>query len=332
MREYPIYLSDRGQKALDVLFDGLEAGELYNVDYKEACYVLGGEFERTTNVPIKDLETRSPVWFVARHVSESLGMVTSINRLIRDHEKWLKNPTVSRYDLDVVQEVPDAALIVVQDVLEVLKSWKVYVDLRKTLKPMIVKGRKPTPKKALDPNAPMQTKGTCPACFRPMVVKDDRVVRHGWKESGWRRVGEYGNVYHSTPCFCTNYKPFEVSPEGTRAYLDRVLKPFEASETKYLVDLEARPEMLQAVLKADPVTCIPFKPPEGQNRRTWPGKLVKVYRDAEDKDESRLYETWLKSRVNAVEAQLKAVRAEIAQKEKAVAEWKPGKLWEEQAS
>jgi len=329
MREYPLHLSERGRKELDVLFDGLEAGEIYNVDYKEACYVLGGEFERTTNAPIKKLEARSPIWFVARHVSESLGMVASINRLIRDHEKWLKNPTVRHYDLDVAQEVPEGAVAVVEDVLAVLKSWKVYVDLRKALKPLIAKGRKPTPKKAPDPNAPMQTKGTCPCCFRPLVVKGNKMVRHGWKESGWRRVGEYGNAYHSAPCFCSGYKPFEVSPKGTQEYLTTMLKPFEVSETKFLAALEARPETLQEMLKYNPMTGQPFVTPEGQNRRTWAGKLVVVNRDTEDRGERRVYEDWLKRRIRAVEAQLKAVRAEIAEKEKAVAEWNPGKLWEE---
>lgn len=88
------------------------------------------------------------------------------------------------------------------------------------------------------------TKGTCGACFRAMrLTKDGLVVRHGWSEfGGTRRVGEYGNVAHSGPCFGVGWAPYEVSPECTRAFLTQVLFPMGLNANAYLQRLGTRPE------------------------------------------------------------------------------------------
>ena len=70
------------------------------------------------------------------------------------------------------------------------------------------------------------TKGTCGACFRKMALDaNGRVLRHGWREVGGRRVGDYGNVYHTGNCFGCGRLPFEVSPDCTRDFVAEVLLP-----------------------------------------------------------------------------------------------------------
>lgn len=68
------------------------------------------------------------------------------------------------------------------------------------------------------------TKGTCGACFKKFALDaNGRVLRHGWREVGGRRVGDYGNVYHSGSCFGCGRLPFEVSPDCTRDFVAEVL-------------------------------------------------------------------------------------------------------------
>ena len=64
-------------------------------------------------------------------------------------------------------------------------------------------------------------RGLCPACFGQYDVNArGKIQRHGWLESGGRRAGEYGNVWHQGGCFgAQGFEPFEISPKGTEAYV-----------------------------------------------------------------------------------------------------------------
>jgi hypothetical protein len=67
-------------------------------------------------------------------------------------------------------------------------------------------------------------KRTCPCCFRTMALVSGTIIaRHGWTESGGRRVGEYGNAWHSGSCYGVDELPFEVSCEGTKKYHSRLV-------------------------------------------------------------------------------------------------------------
>jgi hypothetical protein len=85
-------------------------------------------------------------------------------------------------------------------------------------------------------------KGTCGACFRKMALDaNGRVLRHGWREVGGRRVGSYGNVYHSGPCFGVARLPFEVSPDCTIAFVAEVLLPMALATGTRIDALAANP-------------------------------------------------------------------------------------------
>jgi hypothetical protein len=91
----------------------------------------------------------------------------------------------------------------------------------------------------------MTKRGTCPVCFREFDVLDDGTLhRHGWSETGGtRRKGEYGNVWHSGSCYGTDFAPFEVSPEGTWSYLERVVFPTAMNIENVLTRLSTRPTL-----------------------------------------------------------------------------------------
>lgn len=92
----------------------------------------------------------------------------------------------------------------------------------------------------------MAKKGTCGACFRLMsLTAAGKVVRHGWAEvGGKRRVGEYGNVIHTGPCFGAGWDPYEVSPECTKAFVERVLFPMGVGAKATIAHYASRPDLV----------------------------------------------------------------------------------------
>lgn len=89
------------------------------------------------------------------------------------------------------------------------------------------------------------TKGTCPACFRLMALSRGKLSRHGWQEQGGRRVGEYGLAWHVGACFGVGWDPFEVSPDGTVAYVKKVLVPTRTGIENALANLATRPTLYE---------------------------------------------------------------------------------------
>lgn len=88
----------------------------------------------------------------------------------------------------------------------------------------------------------LQLRGTCPACFGEFQLHDDAgktiVGRHGWQEIGGRQVGVYDRVTHDGSCFGADWAPFELSPEGTWAFLREVVFPRALREQAWLDKLQ----------------------------------------------------------------------------------------------
>lgn len=109
---------------------------------------------------------------------------------------------------------------------------KAYVDAHKVTKPL-TKAQKRRSQERL---------GTCPCWFK--LDSNNRIVRHGWREGGGRRKGQYGRTWHSGQCFGVGYRPFEYSCEGTRHFrehLESTTLPAIEAEIQRLKD---RPEAL----------------------------------------------------------------------------------------
>ncbi len=96
-------------------------------------------------------------------------------------------------------------------------------------------------------NTKTVTKGTCGACFRTMVLNaHGRIVRHGWREVGVRKVGDYGNVWHSGTCFGSAWHPFETSTDCTNAFLTDVLFPMSLRADAAVEWIATNPPLIYA--------------------------------------------------------------------------------------
>ena len=89
--------------------------------------------------------------------------------------------------------------------------------------------------------------GTCPACFRSMAVEGGKIVRHGWTEQGQRRVGQYGNAWHTGQCFGAGWSPFEVSPAGTVAYVTQAVWPEALAAANEIARLAGMPRLVVSI-------------------------------------------------------------------------------------
>jgi hypothetical protein len=67
----------------------------------------------------------------------------------------------------------------------------------------------------------IENTGTCPCCFKNVkLVGGGVLMRHGWQVGGDRQKGVWNQSWHSGPCFGTGLVPFEVSPEGTKSFIE----------------------------------------------------------------------------------------------------------------
>lgn len=87
------------------------------------------------------------------------------------------------------------------------------------------------------------TIGTCPACFRTFDIVEGRLRKHGWQEQGGREVGVYNKAWHSGECFGVAYEPFEISAEGTWAYLHQVVFPSALAAQNRMTYIATRPAL-----------------------------------------------------------------------------------------
>lgn len=315
---------DRCRAALDKLLSAAEGSPLYNVDYKDAKETLGRAFEELWKArvaapfrhgkgfghPQAALDDHLNVY----QLHTTPGQLKKLNRL--------KPATKLGYHKEHRFDEVDPAMVAA--CRECLEAAAPLAELVKELKGKVVKGRKPNNSQP-DPEALAKeaAKRTCPCCFRAMALTaDGRVVRHGWRESGGRRVGSYGNVWHVGQCFGSGYEPYEVSCQGTKDYHAALLK-VEAQMVEALATLEARPAKLHGS----------YKKGWGRNAETVKFTLVDDGGDPENltwKDRPDSYSNpagsyaWnLKQRLDQAKAELKMLRADLATLAKAVEDWKP---------
>lgn len=183
--------------------------------------------------------------------------------------------------------------------------------------------------------------GTCPCCFRKQKARDTRMVLHGYQRPG------YGYIVGD--CFGVRYAPFEVSCDGTKAYIAR-LSQIRQGYQERLAALQARPANLteenavwvgynapsaiagrksvyHEVARDAPATMAETEIPDAKvdayslseferlvGRPAKPGvAIVRL----------RAYDRILAEKIGEVETSIARISRHISDLEKKVAEWKP---------
>lgn len=140
--------------------------------------------------------------------------------------------------------------------------------------------------------------GTCSVCFNTQklrVVRGQKLLAlHGYERPG---IG-----FIQGRCFGVDYPPYELSCEGTKAYLARI-PDFIASTREGIKSLLARPEILWGV--------------------RFDGSTEELRRDAPTKRGVAVYERELKAQISRQQANLRGLEGEQKRLTKAVRDWKP---------
>lgn len=184
---------------------------------------------------------------------------------------------------------------------EVLVEVAKVAELVKSVKPYIVKGRKP-------PEHPREidltNTGLCSVCGkRHKLDRVDKIVDHGFQISD----GVHYFGYRVGHCFGVGYPPFEISVEGTKAYLvylkDGLVRMKEALErlkTGALTEVTVMvTQRVEGVRKEVPVTY-----PKG----------------------TREYAREIENRIWQHESQIRFLESDIEIQTERIAEWKPQPL------
>jgi hypothetical protein len=304
--------TDRCAQALQTILAAADGTPLYNVDYKDAKYWLDRAVEAAYRAKVSEPYLHGKGSNPQSDLDWHLGSLHNLNDAISRVKKLGKLKPTSQLNDCLFQDVDPEMVAAVREVLEAVQPVALLV---KELRGSVVKGRKPTkPTKAkLEALEKEAAKRTCPCCFRAMQVKDGKMVRHGWKESGGRRQGEYGNAWHVGECFGVSYAPYEVSDLGTRKFLE-YLEEIEKQEVASLERLNARPAEMSYSKRV-------------RKDMRWVNEIVKVQDDGKPLKRSYSPETTyanvLLDAIYNKEQDLKFLRRDMATLRKAIEDWKP---------
>ena len=166
----------------------------------------------------------------------------------------------------------------------------------------------------------MPTLGTCPVCERPIRVRTGKIVHHGYARPG------RGHIVGD--CYGVGHPPYEVSSDGTRAYLGKVVRPRLDMARDYLDRLE-RNEV--EVLHAEESVPVPTTKDRRGIPRADPGWTTwwfPVHRPEAGGSSSGRWMRLYKDTLHTTHHEVRTLTSEAERCERLVVDWRPGELHE----
>lgn len=175
------------------LENAIDAGEIYNVDFNEWKYQanIWGLNVDMTNLQDKYLD----IPYEDRDASDS------------DIYYGVSGATILTFPTKkLISLIEESDSELANGVREAIIKWAPICEMFKTLKPMIIKGRKPS---GSTPARTLENTGTCACCGKNIKMNDEgKLVDHGYTTDRGYRNGQ---------CIGTHKRPIEVSDEGLLA-------------------------------------------------------------------------------------------------------------------
>ncbi len=205
------------EKTLQQITEALEAGLIYNVDWKllkeSINRQLSKGYKAVTSVPYLALprdENTGERAGVPREVSLELyyAQGPQIHANMQNKIAKLERTFGNHWMVKAARDYADAVLPIIADANKI--------------KATITKARKPREGARQTDERTIENTGTCAVCG--MNVKRDKrgnIVDHGYRVSWHERQGG---------CYGVGYKPIELSPEGAEHYLTVIAAMLEHAE------------------------------------------------------------------------------------------------------
>jgi len=212
-------IAQKFESSLKAIEQGVADKKMWNSDYENFKYWVNEGCEKALDQaaePWRDqYRAGQRPTYSANDPRFNIGYMVSplhargfLNRL----KKYANEPAVAAY-ITVLEEVAPVG------------------ELMKTLKPYIVKGRKPNPNPGPEPD--LTNTGVCPVCMkRQKLTFDSKMVDHGYTvPQGWG--GRNGH------CLGFKHQPYELSNEGCIFFKGILVRQREGN-LEYIQKLEAR--------------------------------------------------------------------------------------------
>jgi hypothetical protein len=263
-------------EALDA---AITAGEIYNVSFNEWKTYGGSRMLEADIDAIREEFTYAGKW--ESRMDDEMAIIDALNYNITQFpskklEKALE--TVMNHSCE------NPVMLAVDELVD---KWEVVGDKFRTLKGMIVKGRKPSTTPRVTPVRTLDNTGTCPVCGANVKMSGGKIVSHGFTiKYGWQE----GN------CFGVGYDPIEVSDEGVVAYRAMIL---DMVQDRVMSKIKLITNRLVIIICNDH------------------GEVVISHRDGEDG-----YQRILDLRCMNIDSDIRHMNRDIAMRDKMIKVWK----------
>jgi hypothetical protein len=288
---------DRFNAALRTIQEGLDAGKIYNQEFQNAKHYVSGGCEHAQHIAADGARDRNARYDNSdpRHdIGYAFGMnqAAKLSRRLKKLNAANITPGIQNY-INTLDQIDDA--------------WKWL----QSVKPIIVKGRKPnvTNKTPEQIEAEFRNTGHCCICTRRQKlsnggdVRSRTMVHHGYQMSEYNHAGN-----RLGQCFGTDELPYQVSCEANK---------------KFLIALKNTLKDLNAALKAykgsTPATLDVTEYP-----RTMREPVQVPYAKGTPQ-----YERERESRTHRVESEIRQTKDLIEFHTARVTNWKAAKLYDE---
>ncbi len=202
----------------------IEAGVIFNVDFKDWTSYGAHRMLYDAIGEVRAQYTHAGKWEDLSR--EELDLIDSLS------------DSIVQFPTKKTQKMLDGMIYVgpAAAVTDLIRKFKPMADKFRTLKPMIVKGRKPSTEPRKTEERTLENTGTCPVCGKNVKMDaNGKMVAHGF-------TIRYG--FQEGNCFGVGYKPVEVSPEGMIAYVE-MLRRVRTLRTELKAKLEnERPALM----------------------------------------------------------------------------------------
>lgn len=215
------------QEAVALLESAVAAQKIWNTEFEDAKYWIAKAIEHAQDVMAEGTDARSNHFsYTSGDARKDIGSAYSMNQAAPLNRRLKKLPK---------EDVTPSIQAYIETLDEITSVW----ELIKSVKPFIVKGRKPNPN-AVPVEIDRKNTGTCAICMKNTKLDGaDKLVHHGFTISN----GVHYFGHREGSCFGVEYLPYEFSPEGNRAYR-KVLKGMLENYEQALKNLQASPDTL----------------------------------------------------------------------------------------
>jgi hypothetical protein len=283
--------------ALKIIEAGLLAGKIWNQEFQDAKYYIAHACEHAQHISAEAARQRGRSYGDAR---DEIGYAFQMNQAAK----------VSRNLKKLAKRIPAVLKPGIADYILTLDQIDSMWKWLKSVKPIIVKGRKPnienkTPEQI---DAEMTNTGTCAICEKRQKlsggeIRERNMVHHGYQMSDYNHSG-----VRMGKCFGAFKLPYEVSCVANKEFktlLQQELKDLEA----YLKALKAKQHDTLEVTEYPKGFRQPVQVP---------------YKRGTEK-----YEQERASRVRRTEGDIRSTKDQIVHQTAKIEGWKPAPLYDE---